>query len=412
MGFDAARIRQDFPILQQTIKGRHPVYMDSACMSLKPVQVLGALRTYYLNYSACHGRVFHRFGRVVTEKYDQARDRFKRFVNAEHASEIIFVRNTTEGINVVSRGYPLKHGDTVVSSNIEHNSNLLPWQRLKAERGVEHRIFETNPDTTFNMQAFEEALAPGDVKLVAVTAQSNLTGVSFPLAEIVEKAHNSGAVVLVDAAQAVPSRPVDVQKLDIDFMAFSIHKMMGPTGTGVLYGKSRLLQQLAPLITGGETIKDSSYTGSVPAGLPDRFEAGLQNYAGVIGAAAAVDYLESRCFDGLLEHEARLNAIMTEEILKIPGVQILGPVAPELRNGIINFIVDGLDSHDLARLLDELDSIMVRAGKQCLHSWFNSHGVHDSLRASVYAYNTADEAAVFGRRVRELAATLREERSG
>ncbi len=403
------KVRQDFPILQQKIHGRSPVYLDTACMSLKPVHVLNAIRSYYLNYTSCHGRVFHRFGRLVTERYDAARERFRRFLNAAKSKEIVFVRNTTEGINLVARGFPFSTGDVVLTSDIEHNSNLLPWQRLVKETGVELRIFKTNADTTFNLESFEAALAQGNVRMVAVTAQSNLSGVSFPVNEIVKKSHKTGAVVLIDAAQAVPSNSVDVRKLAVDFLVFSVHKMMGPTGIGVLYGKEESLNKLAPLVTGGETIKDTTYTGSVPAELPDRFEAGLQNYAGVIGAAAAVDYLTERCLADLKKHETQLNAIMTEEVLKIPGVRILGPVEPERRNGLLNFSIEDLEAHDLARLLDEIDFIMVRAGKQCVHSWFNATGAPDSLRASVYAYNTVDEAALFGRRVRELAKHLRKD---
>lgn len=391
MRYDVQSIRADFPALAERVAGRPVTYLDNACMTLKPRAVIDAVVGYYTKASGCHGRSDHTFGQRATELYDNARTGIRKFIGARHDREVVFTRNATESINVVARGIGLGPKDAVLCSDLEHNSNLVPWQVLKEDLGVRHLTVPTRADTSFDLDALARALQGGAVRLVSVLHTSNLTGVTFPVAEIVELAHRHGARVLVDAAQATLTHRLDVRRLDADFLALSVHKMLGPTGTGVLYIRDDLLEQVRPLVTGGETVLDTTYTGRDMAAAPDRFEAGLQDYAGVAGAGAAAGYVANLGVDAIRAHVAALNAEATRRLLALPGVRVLGPEDPALRGSILNFVAERIQAADLSRILNESSGIMVRAGRHCVHSWYNATLTPDSVRLSFGPYNTMAE---------------------
>jgi len=388
------KIRQDFPLFQKLINGKPIVYFDNACMSLKPLPVIKAINEYYNDYPACGGRSGHKLGDMVTKKVEAARKTIAEFIGAKHIQEIIFTRNTTEGINLIAHTLALKSGDIILGTNKEHNSNLIPWQILAKKIGVIHKVVPSKSDNTFDLEKFE-SLMSGQVKLVAMGQTSNLDGVTIPAKEIIKIAHQHGALVLLDAAQSAPHQKIDVAGLDVDFLAFSGHKMLGPTGTGILYGRKQLLENLEPFITGGETVEYSTYFGHKLLPSPEKFEAGLQDYAGIIGLGEAAEYLKTIGYDNIAEHEYKLNKYISEEILKIPRLKIIGPADPSLRNGIVSFYIDGIDSHQIAILLDETANIMIRSGQHCVHSWFHAHNIKSSARVSLYFYNTMAEAEIF-----------------
>ncbi|MBN1591940.1 MAG: aminotransferase class V-fold PLP-dependent enzyme, partial [Candidatus Coatesbacteria bacterium] len=367
----------------------------------KPIAVVEAMNEYYYAFPGCHGRTTYYFGRRTTEEYDRARERLAKLINAPQSKELIFVRNSSEGINLIANSLPFQKGDVVVTTNIEHNSNLLPWHVLKRRKGIEHMIVKLNDDLTFDRAAFERAMSDR-VRLVSVVHTSNLTGVSMPIKQIAAMAHRHGALVMVDGAQSVAHSKVDVQDLGIDILVFSVHKMMGPTGFGVLWAKEEVLNKLEPFIVGGETVLNTFYDSYVPAGLPDRFEAGLQNYAGAIGAGVAAEFLMELGRDEVHEHEVMLNRVMTDGLKGIDGLKIIGPADPELRGGILNIAVDGMKALEVARILDETSNIMVRAGFLCVHSWYNANELPHSIRASVYVYNTPDECELFASVLKQL----------
>lgn len=388
------KIRQDFPILSKSINGRKLVYFDNACMSLKPLAVIKAINEYYYEYPACAGRSSHKLGEIVTKKVAEARKKLAEFIGAKHNEEIIFTRNTTEGINLIAHTLNLKPSDIILGTDKEHNSNLIPWQILAKKIGIIYKVVPSESDNTFDLEKFEKMMS-GQVKLVAMAQTSNLDGVNIPAKEIIKIAHQHGALVLLDAAQSAPHKKIDVVDLAVDFLAFSGHKMLGPTGVGVLYGKKALLENLAPFLTGGETVEYSTYSDHKLLPSPEKFEAGLQDYAGIIGLGEAADYLKAIGYDDLAEHEYKLNKYITEEIIKIPKLKIIGPADPSQRSGIVSFYIAGVDSHQIAILLDETANIMIRSGQHCVHSWFSARGVKTSARASLYFYNTMAEAEIF-----------------
>lgn len=394
------KLREDFPALRETFSGRPVIYFDNACVTLRPRQVIEAVLEYYQKHPACGGRSEHRWGKLVTQKYQEAREDIAGFIGAK-AKEIVFTKNTTEGLNLVAHSLGLKEGDRVLTADREHNSNLLPWQTL-AKKGVKHQIVPSRPDMTFDMEQFERMMGK-DVKLVSMFHTSNLDGYTIPAREIIKVAHDWGALVMLDGAQSAPHQPVNVRKLDVDFFAFSGHKMLGPAGTGVLYGKYHLLEGLQSFMLGGDTVESSTYTSHKLLKPPEKFEAGLQNYAGVIGLAAAARYLDKIGKENIQAHELALNKLVTQELADIPGTDIIGPPGPELRGGIVSFNVKGLDFHTVALLLDESANIMLRSGQHCVHSWFAAHRIPGSVRASFYLYNTVEEAKVFTDTLKDIA---------
>ncbi len=394
--FDVDKIRQDFPVLKQQI-----IYFDNACMSLKPRQVVDAERKYYEEFTACGGRSSHRLAAKVELELEKVRKEVQSFINAKSPEEIIFTRNTTEGINLVANSIGLKKGDEVVISDKEHNSNLIPWLKLKKNIGITLKVVDSNPDNTFNLENFEKALSE-KTKLVSIVHTSNMDGVTNPIKEIAKIAHKRNILVMTDAAQSAPHKEIDVRELDVDFLAFSGHKMLGPTAIGVLYGKKEILEKMEQFIVGGETVIDSTYDSYVPEHLPMKFEAGLQHYAGIIGLGEAIRYLKKVGMKKIAEHEIKLNSIITEGLSKNPKIRILGPKNPELRGGIFSFVIEGVDIHHVSKMLDVSKGILTRSGAHCVHSWFNKHNMKGSVRASLYLYNTEEEARIFVEEVNKI----------
>jgi cysteine desulfurase/selenocysteine lyase len=396
---DIQKIRLDFPALWKKWNNKYPIYFDNACMTLKPKQVMDVMNEYYNEYPVCGGRSIHKMAKKVDEKVTEAREKFQKFLGASCPEEIIFTRNTTEGLNLVANSLELKKGDIVLTTDREHNSNLIPWQIQAHKREIKHMVVYSNPDNTFNLPQFHEIMSKNrNVRLVSMVHTANLDGYTIPAKEIIKIAHDHGALVMLDGAQSVPHKPVDMKALDVDFFTLSVHKMAGPTGMGVLYGKHDLLEELAPFIVGGDTVSDTTYDGAKFLPPPEKFEAGLQNYAGIIGSGAAVDYLNNIGLSNIEEHEKRLNTIITSGIKDMPGLKIIGPQEPELRAGIIAFTVElpkGGDAHDIALVLDETENIEVRSGAFCVHSWFNYRKCEAAVRASLYLYNTEEEARKF-----------------
>jgi len=396
---DVQKICLDFPVLQKKWNGKYLIYLDNACMTLKPRQVIDAMNEYYNEYPVCGGRSLHRMAKKVDEKVTETREKFRRFLGAQRQEEIIFTRNTTEGLNLVANCLDFKRNDIVLTTDREHNSNLIPWQVQVHKKGIKHIVVYSNPDNTFDLPGFEELMSTNrNVRLVSMVHTANLDGYTIPAKEIIRIAHDHGALVMLDGAQSAPHKPVDVRGLDVDFFALSAHKMLGPSGMGVLYGKYHLLLEMSPFIVGGDTVSDTTYEGAKFLPPPEKFEAGLQNYAGIIGSGAAVDYLGKVGLSNIEKHEERLNRLITDGLMDIPGLTIIGPQDPGKRGGIISFTVElpkGGDAHDIAIVLDETENIAVRSGAFCVHSWFNYRKCEAAVRASLYLYNTEEEAQKF-----------------
>ena len=396
------KIREDFPTLREEDA---PAYLDNACVTLKPDCVIDAITEYYTKYPGCGGRSVHRYGTQVSKKVSDSRRSLASFINAPSVNEVIFTKNATQSINQIAHGMKWSEGDVVLTTDREHNSNLVPWLQLEQEQGIDHRVVPSNADNTFDLESFEEICSEvGDkLKLVSMSHVGNLDGVSTPIKDIAKVTHDHGALMAVDGAQSLPHMKVDVQDLDIDFIAFSIHKMCGPSGMGALWGKSDLLDDLRPIHSGGQTVVTSSYDSLKWAKPPARFEGGLGNFSGMIGTGAAIDYLAKMDMDAVHEHEVKLNKIMTSRVKDLNGIEIIGPEDASLRGGICSLLLHELPAHDIAILLDEAAAVMVRSGQHCVHSWFNSRGHENgSLRASAYIYNTEEEAKLFSDTLEEI----------
>jgi cysteine desulfurase/selenocysteine lyase len=397
--------RNDFPLLNPQNKDKSIIYLDSACQTLRPRQVIEAMDRYYTQYPACSGRSNHQLAATVTRMVDEARQQIARLLGASRMEEVIFTRNTTEGINLVANALNFQSGDTVLIGGKEHNSNLIPWQMLAKRNGVHLKILHPLADGTFDLPVFEKALVDG-VKLVSFGYTSNLDGVTLPVEQIIKLAHKRGALVMLDAAQAAPQRKINIHSLDVDFLALSGHKILGPSGTGVLYGKYKLLDAMNPFMVGGDTVASSTYETCEFLPVPEKYEAGLQDYAGIIGLGEAARYLQSVGFDAIQKQELILNKIITEGTKDIPGLHLIGPADPTLRSGIFTFYVDGIDSHRIAIMLDQMANICVRSGQHCVHSWFNAKGIKGSVRASAYFYNTQEEAELFVENLKKIRKVL------
>jgi cysteine desulfurase/selenocysteine lyase len=391
------KIRQDFASLSREVS-----YFDNAWMSLRPKQVIAAVEEYYQKYPACGSRSLHRWGKIVTDKCEAARKLVADFINAKKPEEVVFVKNTTEGLNLVAHSLDFQPGDKVITTGKEHNSNLIPWQILVQEKKIEHLIVPSPKDGSFDLTEFTRLLEQDNVKLVSMVLTSNLDGTTIPAKKIIKLAHDKGVLVMLDAAQTVAHQPVDVRDLDVDFIAFSGHKMLGPTGVGVLYGKYRLLEKLKPFLVGGDTVSSTTYTSFKLLPPPEKFEAGLQNYAGIIGLGAAVQYLQKIGFKAIKQQEEKLNQLISLELAKLPQVTVLGPESYQKRNSLVSFIVKGKDSHQVALLLDELAAVLVRSGQHCVHSWFAAHQLKSSVRASFAFYNTQAEAEIFLQTLKQI----------
>ncbi len=394
--FKVDEVRDDFPVVQGDF-----VYLDTACMSLKPKQVVEKMNSYYSDYSACAGRSAHSPAEKVDAEVSKARREVKKLINASSPEEIVFLRNTTEGINLVANSLGFEEGDEVIISDKEHNSNLVPWLKLEEERGVEVKVVESREDNTFSLENYKEAFSK-NTKLVSVVHTSNMDGVSNPIEKIVSIAHEKGVEVLVDGAQSVPHQKVDVKKLGVDYLVFSGHKMLGPTGVGVLYGKKSSLERLDQFLVGGSTVMNSEYDSYVEEEIPMKFEAGLQDYSGIIGFGEACRYIKKVKYRNIKKQVLKLNKIITEGLLKHEEIELIGPEDPEMRSGIFSFNIKGINPHEVAEMLDSGANIAVRAGAHCVHSWFNARDMKGSVRASFYFYNTKEEAEKFVEEVEKV----------
>jgi cysteine desulfurase/selenocysteine lyase len=399
---DPNSVRKDFPILQRKVRGKPFIYFDNSCVTLKPKQVIDAITRYYTEYTACHGRSIHAFAAETTREFERAHRTLERLVNAREG-EVVFTKNTTEGINIVANGLPWKKGDSVVTTSLEHNSNLIPWLKLQKERGVKHRIVPVGRDGVLDLGALEKAIDK-TTRLVSLVYTSNVTGTTLNAREVAKLAHDNGALLMMDAAQTVPHHQVDVKRDDIDFLAWSGHKMLGPSGTGALYGKKALLEGMSQFIVGGETVKDVSPPDWEPESAPMKFEAGLQDYAGASGFAAAADYLMRIGMRDVEKHELALAKRLYEGLDSIGGLHRLGPVVPQ--GALAAFYVDNMDAHDIALVLDESANIFVRSGQHCTHYYHKTIGVKSTVRPSLYIYNTKEELETFLSKLAEIVKTF------
>ena len=398
-------VRAKFPALRARRGSVTPAYLDSACMSLVPQPVLDAMQEYYREYPGCAGRSLHRFAEEVSHRFEGARDAFAGFLHAPDRDGVVFVRNATEAINLVGQGIDWKPGDRVLVTDQEHNSNLVLWQRLVRERGIRLESLPLPDDGSFNADALEERLTRG-VRLVSFFHTSNLDGRSLPVREIVERAHDHGAEVLLDGCQAAPHLPVDLKALEVDYYALSAHKMLGPTGTGVLAGRMEALVALRPLLLGGETVEWSTLEDHALRPPPHCFEAGLQNYAGVLGAHAAIRFLENVGLDEIRSHDQSLNDHVSGELKDETRLHVLGPEGVADRPSIFAFHVNGVDPNDGALFLDAGHGVLVRSGMHCVHSWYSKRHLPGNIRASFYLYNTRRDADRLVAGVRELIAQV------
>ena len=384
------KIREDFPL----IKKSKIIYFDNACTTLKPRQMVDAVVEYYTEYTGCAGRSIHKLATKTTEKFEESRGKVASFINAKEPSEIIWTKNTTEAMNLVAHGFNFKKGDRVITTNLEHSSGLLPWQIIANKGMIDLDFVLCDKEGEFDIEKFEEKIDK-KTKLVSVVFTSNVTGTTAPIKEIVKIAHDNGSVVLVDGAQTVPHMEVDVRKLNLDFLAFSGHKMCGPTGIGCLYGKKNLLEKLSPFIVGGETIRDADLKTCVFDNLPQRLEAGIQNYAGAIGFGSAVDYLKKIGMKEIEKYEKELAKDLIEGLLTIKSLSLIGPKDWKKKNALASFNIKGMEPHDVATFLDH-ENIAVRSGTHCtypFHKFIESP--KGSVRASLYFYNTKEEIKVF-----------------
>ncbi len=383
-------IRADFPILSRTLHGKPLVYLDSTATSQKPMQVLDAMDDYYRTTNANIHRGVYELSEVATDRYEKARARIARFINAKSSREIVYTRNATEALNLVAHTWGranLRQGDVVLLSKMEHHSNLVPWHILAAERGIELRYLDVDPHGLLMLDDLEEKLQ--GVKLVSVTHMSNVLGTINPVEEIIGAAHQAGALVMLDAAQSVPHMPVDAQALDVDFLAFSGHKMCGPTGIGILYGKRALLEQMPPFLGGGDMISTVTLEGFTPNELPWKFEAGTPAIAEAIGLGAAVDYLSAIGMDNVHRHEQELTAYALDQMRAIPGVTLYGPDA-EHKGGVVSFAIDDVHPHDIATILDS-EGVCIRAGHHCCQPLMQHLDVPALARASFYLYTKKED---------------------
>lgn len=393
MTLDLDAIRADFPILDRMVGDHRLAYLDSGNTSQKPRQVVEAMDQHYLQHNANVARAMHLLGGEATEAFEGARARVAAFIGAASPDEVIFTKNASEALNLAANtlGSRLGPGDEVVISVMEHHSNIVPWQLVCERTGATLRWFEITADGRLDLErAAAENLINERTKVVSLTWISNVTGVVNPIRQIANQAHTVGAVLIADGSQAVPHRPTSVTDLGVDMLAFTSHKMLGPTGIGVLWGRGELLASLPPFLGGGEMIEVVKMTGSTFAPPPYRFEAGTPPIAQAVGLGAAIDYLDQVGMDAVHEHEEQLIHYALDRLTNTPGVQVLGPVGPSDRGGAISFTLDGVHPHDVMQFLDSR-GVAVRGGHHCARPLHEAFGVQSSTRASFHLYNTEAE---------------------
>jgi cysteine desulfurase/selenocysteine lyase len=390
---DVARIKKDFPIMERKIHGKPLCYLDSAATSQKPKQVIEAISDFYSNYNANVHRAIYELGEDATRGYEGAREKIAHFINARSSSEIVFTRGTTESINIVAYGWGIKgkleKGDEIVSTVMEHHSNHIPWFFVQDYKGVKLSWIDIDDEGFLKMEDLDR-LVTEKTKMVAVTQCSNVLGTINPIKEIAKKAHEVNALCLVDAAQSVPHSPVDVQNLDCDLLAFSGHKMLGPTGIGVLYGKEKVLEEMEPMLGGGEMIREVHLGRATWNDVPWKFEGGTPDPAGAVGLGAAIDYLSSLGMQNVRQHEVELTTYGLEMLGKIKGIRILGPMDPKKRGGLIAFTIPEAHPHDVAAILDA-EGIAIRSGHNCAQPLMERCGIPATARASFYVYNSPED---------------------
>ncbi len=399
MTLDIQKIRADFPVLDQQVNGSPLIYFDNAATTQKPKSVIDALSHYYTSDNANIHRGIHALAERATTAFELTRTKIKEFINAPSSDQIILTAGTTGSINLVAQTFGranFSKGDKILISNLEHHSNIVPWQMIAEEKGAIIKVIPVDERGVLDLEAFRNLL-DASVKLVAVNHVSNAIGTINPIAEMIRLAHAHGAKVLIDGAQSVAHLDVDVQALDIDFFAFSAHKLFGPTGVGVLYGKRELLESMPPYQGGGEMIKEVSFEGTTYNELPYKFEAGTPNIADVIAFSAAIDYVNALSKEALFTQELALLAYATEQLSTIPGLRIIG-TAPD-KIAVISFVIDGIHPQDLGVLLDKF-GIAIRTGHHCVQPLMKRFGLPGTCRASFAFYNTFEEIDLFVKALR------------
>ena len=390
---DVQRVRADFPILERQVHGVPLVYLDNAATTQKPRSVIRALADYYEGYNANVHRAVHTLGQEATERYEEARQKIAAFIGAPSPESLVFTRGTTEAINLVSYTWAkanIRAGDEILTTPMEHHSNLVPWQRVAQEQGATLRFIPMTEDGALDLSGLDRLITER-TRLVALAHASNVLGTINPVAEIARAAHAAGALVLLDGAQSVPHMPVDVADIDCDFLAFSAHKMMGPTGIGALYVRPSILEEMEPFQRGGEMVREVWLEGATWNDLPYRFEAGTPNIADAIAWGAAVDYLRGLGMDNVRRHEVETTGYALERFRELrEQAQVYGPPDPEQRGGVVSFCAPAVHAHDLGTFLD-LQGIAIRAGHHCAMPLMRHLGVPATARASFYVYNTREE---------------------
>ncbi|HZW38631.1 MAG TPA: cysteine desulfurase [Ignavibacteriaceae bacterium] len=391
--FDVEKIRKDFPILNKMVRNKPLIYLDNAATTQKPLSVINKISEYYSLYNSNVHRGVHSLSEAATKAYEDSRTKIKNFLNASSEREIIFTRGTTESINLVAYSYGrkfLSEGDEIIISAMEHHSNIVPWQLLAEEKKLKLKVIPINDKGELLLDEFDKLLSP-KTKLVSIVYISNSLGTINPIEYIIKKAHENGTPVLIDAAQAVNHITVDVQKLDCDFLAFSGHKLFGPTGIGVLYGKEKLLEKMPPFQGGGDMIESVTFDKTTYNALPYKFEAGTPNIAGTIGLGAAIDYVQSIGFENIFSYELELLRYAEEKIREVKGIRIIGEA--ENKASVLSFVFDEVHPHDVGTFLD-FEGIAIRTGHHCTQPIMKRYSVPATSRASFAFYNTKEEVDV------------------
>ena len=396
-------IRGDFPILKRTVSGGKPlVYLDNAATTQKPLAVINAIHDYYMNYNSNIHRAVHQLAEEATLEFEKTREKVAEFINARSTEEIVFTRNATEAINLIAYSWGrtnIKKEDSIVITELEHHSNIVPWQILTSEKGAKLEYVGTDDNGYLKLQEYMDYLDGNNnkkkkVKLVSVSHMSNVLGTIVPINDMIKMSHEKGIPIVVDGAQSVPHMPVDVQKMDCDFMAFSAHKMLGPTGVGILYVKKEILEKMPPFIGGGDMIKEVHKYDTRYNDLPYKFEGGTPNIADVIGFAAAIDYLNKIGMDKVREHEVELTGYALDKITRVKGVTLYGPRNTKDRGGVISFNIGDIHPHDLATIMND-HGVAIRSGHHCAQVLMERLDVSATSRASFYIYNTKEEVDIF-----------------
>jgi len=394
---NVSKIREDFPILRRIVNGNNRlVYLDNAATTQKPMAVINAITDYYMNYNSNIHRAMHRLAEEATLAYESTREKIAKFINARFIEEIIFTRNATEAINLISYTWGslnINQDDIVVITEFEHHSNIVPWQILTHRKGAHLKYIGVDDDGYLRLKDYQKYLESGRVKLVSISEMSNVLGTIVQLKEIIKIAHEKGIPVLVDGAQSVPHMPVDVQSTDCDFMAFSAHKMLGPTGVGILYVKKEILEKMPPFIGGGDMIKEVHKQKTMYNDIPYKFEAGTPNIADVIGFASAIDYLKAIGMDNVRQHELEITQYALNALRGVEGLTIYGPLDPHHRGGVLSFNVGDIHPHDLATIMNE-HGVAIRSGHHCAQVLMERLDVSATSRASFYIYNTKEEVDI------------------